>query len=115
MLDLSETRWKGVYNGMPKYAGLISSIEKFDADFFGYAPEWSNSMDPQCRMLLEHAYEAVMDAGVFYSVFKLGYDFSSSFLPVGSQKLKSPVIDIHTYLMTFVYSLSFIARWVFKK
>jgi fatty acid synthase len=63
MLDLSENRWKGV-NDIPKYNGFISRIEKFDADFFGYPPKVSNFMDPQSRMILEHAYEAILDAGV---------------------------------------------------
>jgi hypothetical protein len=32
----------------------------------------------------------------FYSVLKLGYGFTSlSFLPTGSQKLKSPTIELH--------------------
>jgi hypothetical protein len=30
-----------------------------------------------------------------YSVLKLGYGFTSSFLPAGSQKLKSPTIELH--------------------
>ncbi len=63
MMDLSENRWKGI-DGVPKYAGFISNIEKFDAEFFGYSPESTNSFDPQSRLLLEHAYEAVMDAGM---------------------------------------------------
>jgi fatty acid synthase len=63
MVDLSESRWKGVQD-VPKYTGFISGIEKFDADFFGYTTKISNSMDPQSRMILEHAYEAILDAGV---------------------------------------------------
>jgi fatty acid synthase len=63
MVDLSESRWSGVY-GLPKYTGFISGMEHFDADFFGFTDTYANSMDPQSRMILEHAYEAVLDAGM---------------------------------------------------
>jgi fatty acid synthase len=65
MVDLSENRWKGI-DGVPKYAGFMPRIEKFDAEFFGFSPESTNSMDPQGRLLLEHAFEAIMDAGKYH-------------------------------------------------
>jgi fatty acid synthase len=63
MVDLSESRWNGVH-GLPKYTGFISGMENFDAEFFGYSEKIANSMDPQSRMILEHAYEAILDAGM---------------------------------------------------
>jgi fatty acid synthase len=63
MVDLSENRWNGVY-GLSKYTGFISGMENFDADFFGFSDSHANSMDPQSRMILEHAYEAILDAGM---------------------------------------------------
>ncbi len=63
-MDLSDTRWNGVY-GLPKFAGFISGLENFDAEFFGFTDTYANSMDPQSRMILEHAYEAILDAGMY--------------------------------------------------
>ncbi len=70
MLDLTEKRWNSVDDDMPKYAGFMSGMEKFDAEFFGFSPEFSNSMDPQSRMLLEHAYDAIFDAGMFKNLYQ---------------------------------------------
>ncbi|MER8906042.1 beta-ketoacyl synthase N-terminal-like domain-containing protein, partial [Mesorhizobium sp. M0772] len=47
-----------VYAGAP-----IGGIECFDAAFFGYAPSDAAMMDPQHRLLLEHAWHAIEDAG----------------------------------------------------
>jgi len=44
--------------------GTINNIEKFDADFFGVSFEQANIFSPEIRMLLEHSYEAIIDAGV---------------------------------------------------
>ena len=44
--------------------GFIEDIDQFDAPFFGYSPREAGRIDPQHRMLLEIAYEAVEDAGI---------------------------------------------------
>lgn len=49
---------------IPQRTGKINNIGKFDALFFGVHFKQAHTMDPMCRMLLEHAYEAVVDAGV---------------------------------------------------
>lgn len=38
-------------------------LEKFDATFFGINAKQADVMDPQSRMLLESAYECIIDAG----------------------------------------------------
>lgn len=43
--------------------GKIKDLTEFDAEFFGYPPALAERTDPQQRMLLEVAYEAIIDAG----------------------------------------------------
>ncbi|XP_058453845.1 fatty acid synthase-like [Malaya genurostris] len=63
LVDDSEIRFKYV-PGIPKRAGKVNNLSKFDGQFFGYDRRRCHTMDPQQRMLLEHTYEAILDAGV---------------------------------------------------
>jgi len=45
-------------------AGCLSDIDAFDAAFFGISPREALSVDPQQRIMLELAYEAIEDAGL---------------------------------------------------
>lgn len=49
---------------VPHRHGKVYDLEKFDASFFGLNHKLANATDPQTRCLVEHAYEAVLDAGV---------------------------------------------------
>lgn len=49
---------------IPQRTGKINNVSKFDALFFGVHFKQAHTMDPMCRMLMEHAYEAIIDAGV---------------------------------------------------
>lgn len=52
----------GLY-GLPKRNGKLKDISHFDAAFFGVHAKQANTMDPQLRIMMEVAYEAVIDAG----------------------------------------------------
>ncbi|WP_265445529.1 non-ribosomal peptide synthetase [Acetivibrio straminisolvens] len=43
--------------------GILEDIEYFDASFFGFNPRETENMDPQHRLFLECAYEALENAG----------------------------------------------------
>ena len=46
-----------------KSGSVLSEIDRFDAKFFGYSPREAEMMDPQHRILLENAWQALENAG----------------------------------------------------
>lgn len=50
-------------NEAPAWAGFLDCVDHFDASFFGISPREAAYMDPQHRLLLEVAWEALEDAG----------------------------------------------------
>ncbi|OAD57941.1 Fatty acid synthase [Eufriesea mexicana] len=58
------SRWRQDHAEIPKDGGKVSGLSKFDAIFFGVHYKQAHTLDPMCRMLLETAYEAIVDAGL---------------------------------------------------
>ncbi|MGC5660312.1 beta-ketoacyl synthase N-terminal-like domain-containing protein [Micromonospora sp. WMMD723] len=46
-----------------RFGGFLEDIDRFDADFFHVSPREAAEIDPQQRILLEVAFEAMQDAG----------------------------------------------------
>ncbi|MDH6129563.1 polyketide synthase [Kitasatospora sp. GP82] len=62
----SITRFPGNSADYPDYVpaiGLLAGSEDFDAEFFGYSHREALILDPQHRLFLECAWEAMEDAG----------------------------------------------------
>jgi acyl transferase domain-containing protein/NADP-dependent 3-hydroxy acid dehydrogenase YdfG len=65
--EIPPTRWAedAVSAERPgaRYAGLLETVDEFDAPFFGVSPREADSMDPQQRLLLEVTWEALESGG----------------------------------------------------
>lgn len=72
--EVPPSRWDaGRYEGEGPYApgriasrrgGFLSSVDTFDAQFFGVSPREAALLDPQGRLLLEVSWEALEHAGI---------------------------------------------------
>ena len=65
LITEDERRWPPGLYGLPKRSGKLRQLTKFDAMYFGVHGQQAMSMDPQIRIALECATEAIIDAGQF--------------------------------------------------
>lgn len=68
---MPEDRWDIARRGLPPsdeyqppFGGFLSTVDGFDAPFFGISGREADSMDPQQRLLLEVAWEAIERSGI---------------------------------------------------
>ncbi len=64
--DERKALWRSWSDGddFPACGGFLDEIDRFDAGFFNLSPREARHVDPQQRILLELAWEALEDAGI---------------------------------------------------
>lgn len=65
---------------MTRKGGFLDQVDQFDTAFFGLSPREASRMDPQHRLLLEVAWEAMEDAGLVPE--KLADEIASVFIGI---------------------------------
>ncbi|KAJ8719814.1 hypothetical protein PYW08_011989 [Mythimna loreyi] len=64
MVTNENIRWDIDHPEIPKHFGMITGVDRFDAQFFKVHYKQALIMDPMSRKLLENAYMAIFDAGI---------------------------------------------------
>ena len=59
-----KARFAAEWDALPNKGGFLDEVTGFDAGFFGISPREARALDPQHRLLLEVAWEALEDAAL---------------------------------------------------
>jgi phthiocerol/phenolphthiocerol synthesis type-I polyketide synthase C len=77
-----------------RWGGFLDNVDQFDAHFFGIAPREAVHIDPQQRVLLEVAWEALADAGL--PAFQLAGSPTGVFVGIsGSEYGQAQLTDLN--------------------
>lgn len=83
-----------------KWGAFLDDVSRFDADFFGIAPREAVTMDPQERIFLECAWQALEDAGLALYASRDGDDGAEGY-----------PVSVHVGVTTQSYPLLGPALW----
>ncbi|MEP7048695.1 MAG: SDR family NAD(P)-dependent oxidoreductase [Pseudomonadota bacterium] len=75
-----------------RWGGFIDQVAGFDAQFFGISPREAVSMDPQHRLLLEVAWEALEHAGI--APASLAGSRAAVFVGISSTDYGNELVDV---------------------
>ncbi|XP_036143145.1 fatty acid synthase [Monomorium pharaonis] len=64
LVKANHDRWKTDIPDMSSRMGTIHNIKKFDTNFFELSFDQTQTLSPEARLLMEHCYEAIIDAGI---------------------------------------------------
>ena len=104
-----------------KWGGFVKDLDQFDPEFFGISPREAMSMDPQQRLVLESAWEALEDAGqqaetlsgtnvgVFIGVSTFDYGLMQN--TFSDVTLAGPYTNTGQALSICANRLSFVMNW----
>ncbi|XP_036143549.1 fatty acid synthase-like [Monomorium pharaonis] len=65
LVKANHDRWKEDFlPDMSSRMGTVNNVKKFDTNFFELSFHQTQTLSPETRLLMEHCYEAIVDAGI---------------------------------------------------
>ncbi|XP_036143017.1 fatty acid synthase-like [Monomorium pharaonis] len=64
LVKANHDRWKeDFFPGVSSRMGIVTNVKKFDTNFFELSFDQAHTLSAESRLLMEHSYEAIVDAG----------------------------------------------------